>query len=174
MPANVYDYFNVCKTCTDEQCCADPYFTFCARNEIIKINTFLKSFPKSFQKYLNSTSIIYNNKKYNYYGIKKIKGVCIFLKDRRICLIHEVKPLHCRAWPLIWSYNEGENKIYIFIDADPNCHLSNILSKDTQWIEKTKQMIVSEVQQMPKVDLIAFSELDADDTLLLIDTIDLE
>jgi Fe-S-cluster containining protein len=174
MSASNFNYLNVCKTCMDEQCCADPYFTFCARNEILQIDKFLKEFPNNFQNYLTIIPIIYNNKKYNYYGIKKINGICIFLKERRTCLIHEVKPLHCRAWPLIWAYKEEENKIDIFLDTDPSCRLSKILSKDTQWIEKTKQMIVSEVAKMPKVDLIAFSALDADDTLQLIDTIDLE
>ena len=165
-----FNYFEICKKCTDEDCCADPYFTFCAKNEIDKIREKIKNFPKNFRYFLDENMRLYKNEKLQYYGIKKIRGKCIFLKDHHICLIHDVKPLHCWCWPLIWSYLETEDKLIIYMDQ---CPLTSILLKNKQWIENMKKIIIQEVQQMSKFDRFAFSALEGDDTLEMLDIIDL-
>ncbi len=172
---DTFNYFNVCGTCTDEECCADPYFIFCARNEIEKIKDFIKDFPPKFQNFLDIDTITYSNKQYEYYGFKKTATKkCIFLEGKRECMIHEVKPLHCRCWPLVWSWEGKEvNKVFIYIDEDPICPLSEILSENSNWIATMKKIIIVEVQAMSKVDRFAFASLDTDDTLRMIDVIDL-
>jgi len=170
---NDFNYFLVCEDCQDEQCCADPYITFCASNEIEKIKEKVRDFPKKFQNFLDLDTIMYKNEKYQYHSFKKNKGKCIFLKNRRVCLIHNEKPLHCRCFPLVWSYEEEGNKLFIYIDEDPSCPLSNTLSKDTQWINNMKKIITAEVQQMSKWDRIAFASLETDATIRLIDVISL-
>ena len=165
-----FNYFEICKNCVDEDCCADPWFTFCAKNEIEKIKDKIKDFPKKFQYFLEENMRLYKNEEIRYCGIRKIRGKCIFMKDHHICLIHDVKPLHCRCFPLLWSYEETEDKLIIYMDE---CPLSPILSKDKKWIENMKKIIVQEVQQMSKVDRFAFSALESAITLQMIDIIDL-
>ena len=168
-----FTYFPVCKDCTDEECCAAPYFSFCARNEIDKIKEKVKDFPQRFHDFLDVDTITFQGKEYEYYGFRKINGRCIFLNGRRLCLIHDVKPLHCRAYPLVWSYEEEGNKLFLYIDEEPNCLLTKILSKNEDWIKTMKKVIITEVQQMSKVDLVAFASLESDDTLRMIDVLDL-
>ena len=175
MPDNIkrkdtFNYYQVCLSCTDEECCSDPYFTFCARNELDKIEEKIKGFPKKFHYFLDINTLLYKKEEYQYYGIRKIRGKCIFLKDLRSCLIHNVKPLHCRCWPLIWNYEATENKLIIYMD---DCPLTPILSKNKQWIEDMKQTIISEVLEMSKLDRIAISSLECEDTMQKIDIIDL-
>ncbi len=165
-----FNYLEICKNCSDEDCCADPYFTFCAKNEIEKIKEKIKNFPKKFRYFLDENTCLYKHEEFQYYGIKKIRGRCIFLEDHRVCLIHDVKPLHCRCWPLIWSYEETEDKLIIYMDQ---CPLTPLLSTNVQWIENMKKIIVLEVQQMSKFDRFAFSALESDDTLQMIDIVDL-
>ena len=172
-PKDTFKYFSICETCTDSECCADPYFTFCARNEIEKIKDYVKEFPQKFQNFVDIDTINYNNKPYDYYGFNKIEGKCIFLEGKRKCMIHEVKPLHCRCWPLVWSWEEEGNKLFIYIDQDYGCSLTKILAKNPDWIETMKKIIVTEVLAMSKVDRFAFASLDTDDTLRLIDVIGL-
>jgi predicted amino acid-binding ACT domain protein len=54
-----------------------------------------------------------------------------------------------------------------------DCPLTPILSKNKQWIEDMKQTIISEVLEMSKLDRIAFSSLECEDTMQKIDIIDL-
>lgn len=173
-PSDEFNYFSVCETCTDSECCAEPYFTFCARNEIDKIKDYIKEFPPKLQNFLDIDTITYNNKRYKYYGFNKIDTKCIFLEGKRKCLIHEVKPLHCRCWPLVWSWEEEGNKLFIYIDENHGCSLTEILSKNSEWIKLMKEIIISEVQKMPKVDRFAFASLDTDDTIRMIEIIDLQ
>ena len=173
-PSDEFNYFLVCETCIDSECCAEPYFTFCARNEIDKIKDYIKEFPPKFQNFLDIDTITYNNKRYKYYGFNKIDTKCIFLEGKRKCLIHEVKPLHCRCWPLVWSWEEEGNKLFIYIDENHGCSLTEILSKNSEWIKLMKEIIISEVQKMSKVNRFAFASLDTDDTLRMIDIIDLQ
>ncbi|NVM56437.1 MAG: YkgJ family cysteine cluster protein [Candidatus Helarchaeota archaeon] len=168
-----FDYYFICENCTDEFCCADPYFTFCARNEIDKIKERVKDFPQKFHDFLDIDTTTFQGREYEYYGFRKINGRCIFLKGRRLCLIHDVKPLHCRTYPLVWSYEEEGNKLFLYIDEDLNCLLTKILSKNEDWIKTMKKVIITEVQQMAKVDLVAFASLESDDTLRMIDIHDL-
>ena len=170
---DTFNYFLICKICIDEECCAEPYFTFCARNEIDKIKEKIKDFPEIFHDFLEVDTIMYNGEVYEWYGIKKVNGRCIFLKNRRICMIQDVKPLHCRCYPLVWEYDLTHNKLLICLDTHPDCALVPLISKDKQWLIRMKEIIVNEVQQMPMIDRIAYSSLDCDDTLQLIDTIDL-
>jgi len=169
-PKDTFNYYQICLNCTDEGCCSDPYFTFCARNEIDKIKNSIKEFPKKFQYFLDVNKLSYKTGEYQYYGIRRVRGKCIFLKDPRICLIHDVKPLHCRCWPLIWNYEETENKLIIYLDE---CPLTPILSTNMQWLEDMKQTIISEVKEMSKLDRIAFSSLECEDTMQIIDIIHL-
>ncbi|NVM28480.1 MAG: YkgJ family cysteine cluster protein [Candidatus Helarchaeota archaeon] len=172
-PEDEFNYFSVCESCTDEECCADPYFTFCARNEIEKIREKIKNFPDRFRDFLDADTVKFHGKDHEYYGFKKVNGRCIFLKGKRRCLIQDVKPLHCRAYPLVWGYEEEGNKLFIYFDEDSKCPLTDILYKNKAWIQTMKKIIVTEVQQMPKVDLVAFASLESDDTLRMIDVIDL-
>ncbi len=168
-----FNYFSVCETCEDDECCSDPYFTFIARNEIDKVRQKVKEFAKIYHNFLDVDFITYKNKEYEWYGIKKVRGRCIFLKRRRICMIHEVKPLHCRCFPLVWGYEEEGNKLFIYIDTHPACALVPVLSSNQEWIDAMKQTIIREVQKMPIIDRIAYNSLEGDDSLQLIDVIDL-
>jgi len=78
-PSDTFNYFSVCEACTDSECCAEPYFTFCARNEIQKIKDFIKDFPQKFQNFLDIDTITYNNKQYKYYGFNKNEKFIIFI-----------------------------------------------------------------------------------------------
>ncbi|MHA1265964.1 MAG: YkgJ family cysteine cluster protein [Candidatus Helarchaeota archaeon] len=168
-----FDYYAICKECTDLECCAEPYFVFVARNEIPRIEAFLKEFPKLFWKFVEVDYISYQGAEYEYYGIKKVNTKCFFLQGTRTCLIHPVKPLHCRCWPLVWAWKEETNQIEIYMDKDPSCRLTQILSHNKSWIEYMKRTIRKEVRQMPKIDRYVFTWLETDDTLQLIDVLDL-
>ena len=171
--SDAFNYFSICEKCPDEECCTTPYFTFIARNEIEKIQEKIRDFPKKYQNFLEADVISYQNAEHQWYGIKKVKDRCIFLEGRRTCLIHEVKPLHCKCYPLVWGYEEEGNKLFIYIDAHPACNLVPILSKNNEWIETMKKYIVMEVQKMSIIDRIAYNSLESDDTLRMIDVIDL-
>ena len=169
-----FNYFTICNKCHDDECCADPYLTFCARNEIQKIKDAIKVFPQKFQNFLDTYLISHNGAEHEWYGLRKVKGKCIFLKLPRLCLIHDAKPLHCRCFPLVWGYEEETNTLLIYIDTNPSCGLVPILSKDTQWIENMKKTIVTEVQKMEIIDRVAYEALEGDESLKLIDRIPLQ
>ncbi len=168
-----YNYFLVCKSCTDEECCADPCFIFCASNEIQKIEQKIKEFSKEFQEFLSVDTIRYKNKTHLWYGLKKINGKCIFLKGRT-CLIHEVKPLQCRAYPLIWGWEEEGNKLIIYADENSGCLLAPILLKDKNWVETMKKVIFEEVQEMSIADRFAFQSLESTGSPRMIDILNLQ
>ncbi len=170
-PRDEFRYFDVCETCSDEECCADPYFTFCARNELDKIQAKVKEFADRYQDFLEIDTLEYEDEEYEWYGIKKIDGRCIFLQGKRMCMIHEVKPLHCRCYPLVWGYEPEGNKLLIYIDTNPDCALVPILAQNEQWIEDMKRRIETEVKAMSIVDRVAYNLLESDDTLKLIDII---
>lgn len=160
-----FNYLCVCERCIDEECCADPYFTFCARNEIPAIQEFVKDLPKRYHNFLETNTINIGGQQYEYLGIRKLGGKCIFLKGRRRCLIHEVKPLQCRCWPLVWEWNAESNNLLIYIDEDPSCLLTTILKKNSEWLSRMKQFIADQVLKMTAEDRLAFSALPGDTSL---------
>ena len=171
---DTFPYLEVCENCTDEFCCAAPFFFFCAKNEVAKIEEIALKLPRKFHKFLEPESITYENQEYEFYGLKQVGGKCIFLKNPRLCRIHEHKPLQCRAWPLVWGFEEEGNKLIIYIDEDPNCPLVAILLQNREWIENMKKIIVAEVSQMDLADRFAFTSLEGTSTQRVIDEIHLQ
>ena len=137
----LFDYFKICKECTDEECCKEPYYAFLSKGEVQKIKDFLKKekFAKKYFDFITEEDFEYKNKDYKVLSIKKINGPCLFLKDERFCMIQEVKPLDCREWPLTFDYDEKNDELTIYKGV---CPLSDALGQD--WVEDMIERIRKE------------------------------
>lgn len=70
------------------------------------VNTILSRFEYEFikNKFPNLIDIL---KKFEFYGICYIKwGECPFLTEKKVCLIYELRPFICRAYPIILRNEE--------------------------------------------------------------------
>ena len=161
-----YDFFKVCGTCQDEECCKEPYYAFVASNEIKRIKKRIKKLKLKVieaEDFYEFEEIPHKNRKFKFRTIKKIAGECIFLENNRNCLIHDVKPFDCKIWPLTWDYLYEENKLVIYMGL---CPLTDKMPNS--WIESTIEKIQIELKTRTKEELIAYSLLDRDDTLEII------
>jgi len=158
----LFDYFKVCNECTDEYCCKEPYYAFMSKGEVQRIKDYLKkeNFPKKFSEFIAEEDFEYKNEDYKVLAIRKINGPCIFLKDKRYCMIQDVKPLDCREWPLTFDYDEKKDELTIY---KGECPLSDVL--DEEWVNDMVERIRRETAQWPIEDLAAYSSYDRDDTL---------
>ncbi|MHA1381881.1 MAG: YkgJ family cysteine cluster protein [Candidatus Helarchaeota archaeon] len=162
-----FDFFKICENCQDEECCKEPYYAFVAGNEIKRISEKLKGIKdinlENFSDFFIFETISYKNKTLRFRTIKKIEGSCIFLKNNRICLIHDVKPFDCKIWPITWDYFPEKNKLVIYLG---DCPLSRKVPDS--WINSTIEEIEKVLKKRTDEELIAYSILDRDETLKII------
>ncbi|MFX1453402.1 MAG: YkgJ family cysteine cluster protein [Promethearchaeota archaeon] len=162
-----FDFFKICEKCKDEECCREPYYAFIAENEIKRISNKIKELnleigDKS-EDFIDIEVVYYNNEPLHFKVIKKINEKCVFLKNRRFCLINEVKPFDCKIWPLTYDYFPKENKLVIYLG---DCPLTKKIPKS--WINSTIEEIKKELKKRTKEELISYSILERDDTLKII------
>ena len=150
-----FDYFSVCKTCNIF--CCKIFHAFVATNEIERIIKKIKELDLDFLKekcdFFDFKEIKYKDQFLPSRLLKKLKDKnCIFLNDEKKCLIHEVKPLDCRIWPITFDYKPEENKLIIYLGS---CPLTSFLPES--WIESTSNQMISELQKFEKDQLISYS-----------------
>ena len=162
-----FNFFKTCKECQDEECCREPYYAFIAANEINRIKEMDKSLDleilESPNEFFEFVEIEHENDILKFRTIKKINTKCVFLKGRRLCLIHEIKPFDCKIWPLTYDYLPKENKLVVYLG---DCPLSKEVPQS--WIESTIEEIKKELKTRTLEELIAYSLLDRDETLKII------
>ena len=162
-----FDFFKICKECKDEECCSEPYYAFIAKNEIEQIQNKIKElnlkFLKNSNDFIDFETVNYKNQPLSFRTIRKQNNNCIFLKDRKICLIHEVKPFDCKIWPLTYDYLPEENKLVIYLGV---CPLTDKVPKS--WIESTIEQMKKELKKRDIEELISYSLLDRDENLKII------
>lgn len=161
------DFFKICKSCTDEECCSEPYYIFIAKNEIERIRNKIQELDfkllQNPDNFFDLEVVYYKNKPFTFRSIKKINNKCAFLKNKRICLIHEVKPFDCRIWPLTYDFLLEENKLIIFLGM---CPLTDQIPNS--WIESTIEQMKKELKKRDMKELIAYSVLGKDENLRII------
>lgn len=81
----------------------------------------------------------------------KKRKTCIFLKDK-LCTINDIKPLDCRAYPLVFWSDAGHGRISHFLDLD--CPMAMNLSKKD--IVEIRKMIELETKNWLKKDLYKY------------------
>ncbi len=151
-----FDYFKVCKDCTIF--CCQQFYAFLAEHEIeqiqSKLNIITPELKDIKKEFFESKKIDGEKESMNARILKKIDGKCIFLKDDKICLIHDVKPFDCKIWPLTFDYFPEKNKLVIYLGS---CPLTNELPNS--WIESTIQQIKKELKKWNKKELTSYSLL---------------
>lgn len=102
------DFLGICKNCRGT-CCkiGGTDFTRKEKDQVLR-----KGFPDYFRKISN-----------NHYEARGKNGVCPYLKKDNSCLIHEVRPLLCRKWPIFTEVENGK-KIHALIECPLTPHLS--------------------------------------------------
>jgi len=149
-----FDYFKVCKDCNTF--CCQKFNAFLAKNEIQRIRNKLKELDLKFKdnkaNFFEFKSKNFKNQTIKIRFLKKINGKCLFLKNNKICLIHEVKPFDCKLWPLTFDYFVEENTLIIYLGM---CPLTNELPNS--WIESTIQKIEEELKKWDKNELLSYS-----------------
>ncbi len=162
-----FDFFKTCNKCQDEECCKEPYYAFVAANEIERIrkkkDTLNLKILENCDDFFDFVEIEYENDLLKFRIIKKINKKCVFLKGKRSCLIHDVKPFDCKIWPLTYDYFPKENELVVYLGE---CPLTTKVTKS--WIESTIKEIQKELKKRTLEELIAYSLLDRDDTLKII------
>ena len=76
----------------------------------------------------------------DYYILKnEVFGSCFFLKEG-ICVLQDIKPINCRAYPLMYKFNEDGKLRWFFSDF---CPVSGKVSRD--FINKGIKLYLSEL-----------------------------
>ncbi len=150
-----FDYFSICKTCN--LFCCQIFNAFIATNEVERINEKIRKsnldFLKNKENFFDFKLIDYDSQQLPSRLLKKNKdNKCIFLNNDKKCIIHEVKPLDCRIWPITFDYKPEENKLIIYLGS---CPLSSILPES--WVEATINQMVNELRQFDIDQLISYS-----------------
>lgn len=83
--------------------------------------------------------------------LKKKRKTCVFLKNK-LCTINDIKPLDCRAYPVVFWSDAGRGRVSHFLDLD--CPMIMNLSKKD--IEEIQNMIESELKDWSKEDLYKY------------------
>ena len=167
------DFFSICSKCTDEECCMDPYYAFCGRHEIEKIQNFINKNGLDFQRsdWLDTSEIFIDGMDIKYYFIKKIDGACIFLQGKRFCRIQPVKPLDCRCWPLTWDYEEYTKSLIIYVGE---CPIVDATKDEPKALDGLESMILKEVGYFTSKERKAFSSFEKNETLKKISEVVIE
>ena len=79
----------------------------------------------------------------NHYELKSKKGICPYLARNYSCLIHKVRPLMCKCWPVCVDLVEGKKKLYL-----AHCHLTPLISKKEMGVMKKQAL------KIPKTTLV--------------------
>ncbi|MFH0714361.1 MAG: YkgJ family cysteine cluster protein [Candidatus Diapherotrites archaeon] len=128
------DWKNICGKCEKHGCCCgvEPVYVTRQEEETIKKATRIK------------------NLTINNYLRKKNKK-CIFLKNG-FCGIQSIKPLDCKAWPIVFWSDGGDGEISYFLDLD--CvEALNLSKKD---IARLKRVVEQQIKKWTKEDLYKY------------------
>ncbi len=125
------DWKEFCGNCEKHGCCCgiEPVYITKKEEQIIRKATGIKNLTKN-------------------HLLRKENKKCIFLK-KGFCGIQEIKPLDCRAWPVVFWTDAGHGKISYFLDLD--CPVAMKLSNED--IDQMKKRIESELKDWSKEDL---------------------
>jgi len=82
----------------------------------------------------------------------KKKTTCIFMKEDGLCGIHGIKPLDCRAYPIVFWSDAGHSKVSYFLDLDCPAAMS-LTEADIKEIEKE---IEPEIKTWTQEDLYRY------------------
>lgn len=107
--------FEFCKKCT--KCCT--------KTEMILTLNDLKRLKKVSEEFYT-----YSN---GFYRLKNVNGKCIFLENN-ICKIYELRPMGCRAYPLVYDERRG-------VILDDDCPLKTIPKKEL--LKGVKELLIA-------------------------------
>jgi len=116
-----------CRMCGE--CCWGEGISL-SKEEIRRISEFLKIGEEEFKRRYCK------KKKQRYELLTRSSGYCIFLKEdgeRKICMIHPVKPDLCKKWPFFKSIISDEDEWKMAKDACPG------INPDAKFEEFVKQ-----------------------------------
>lgn len=96
----------------------------------------------------------------NHYEMKCKKGICPYLKKDNSCLIHKIRPLVCKSFPVYLRHENNKTK-FLLIEYP----LSQLLAKNDIKIKKNQASRVKEIiaatfskSKLPKSDLKAINK----------------
>jgi len=79
-----------------------------------------------------------------FYRLRNVGGKCIFLDEENRCRIYSIRPIGCRVYPLVYSFDKGPL-------LDPECPLSQQVvytceevEEGLKILEKVLKMLESE------------------------------
>jgi Fe-S-cluster containining protein len=134
------DWKNICGKCERQGlcCCIEPIYVTKEEESRISKATGLKNFTKN--------NLLVKSKK-----TVKNKKTCMFLKNK-LCTIHNIKPLDCRAYPVVFWSDAGNGRVSHFLDLD--CPMALNLSKEE--IKKIQNRVELELKNWSKEDLYRY------------------
>jgi len=131
----VVDWKKFCGKCKRRGlcCCIEPIYVTKEEETLIKERTGINDFT-------------YNNL------LKKTESkTCVFLKDG-LCTIQDIKPLDCKAYPIVFWSDAGHSRMSYFLDLD--CPMALELSKKE--INQIEKEIESGLEKWTKEDLYKY------------------
>ena len=98
---------SACNSCGGRCCCGESGNIFVTKSEIVEIANFLNLPVETF------LSDFCRKEGYRY-SIKEIKSDgeyrCLFLSEKNLCEIYEVRPHQCKTFPFWDRYRDGKNR----------------------------------------------------------------
>jgi Fe-S-cluster containining protein len=131
---NMVDWKRICGKCKRRGlcCCIEPIYITKKEEKKICEKTGVNSFTENRL-------------------LKKNEKMCVFLKNK-LCTIHDIKPLDCRAYPIVFWSDAGHGRISYFLDLD--CPMAMNLSKKD--IKEIQSVLELELKDWSKEDLYRY------------------